>query len=189
METTINGDQSRQVNWNVRKTDAVSLTLTITQSSVAFDISTYVFIAEFYKVGNLTPIITLTQGSGITNAGATGILTIALTGTQTTLSAGQYFWKLRTTSPTNNTWLNGTFIVNDYTFDSSATNYSATIALNTSGNNVNVALVIAGSGTDATSRELRPSTYPRQRVIISTLPEADGLVRVLEHYRLGVNGF
>lgn len=143
--TKIYSDQSRQVNWNVREDTDASLTLTVTLASVAYNLSSYTFIAEFFKVSDrVTPFLTLNQGSGITNGGASGIITISLTDTQLNLDPNEYFWKLRTTAPTDNLWLNGKFVVNGYLWDGS-TDSSANILLTIGGDNLSIALTIAGS--------------------------------------------
>lgn len=144
--TNIYSDQSRQVNWVVRQNTDVSLTLTVTNNAAAFDISSYTFIAEMFTIGNPTAILTLTQGAGITNGGATGILTLALTNTQLNITADQYFWRLRTTAPTDYMWFNGVFDVNNYLWDGNA-NSSATIDITIGDTNIDLALTLAGSVT------------------------------------------
>ncbi len=146
MPTNIYSDQSRQANWFVRKKTDVTLTLTVTQSSVAYDLSTTTFIAEFFQVNGLVPFLTLTQGSGITNGGVTGIVTLALDNTQLDLVPNQYWWKLRTTAPTDYLWLNGVFQVNDYVWDGDG-NSSAAIDLTVGNNNIDLALTISGAAT------------------------------------------
>lgn len=146
MSVTLTSDLSQQVNWVVREKTDSSLTLNVTLSSAAYDISSYVFIAEFYKVGSTTPFLSLTQGAGITNNGATGVLTIALTDTQLTITPDQYFWKLKTTSPTDNLWFNGSFTVNGYLWDGSNTS-TTSVALTIGTTSVTVALTLAGTGS------------------------------------------
>lgn len=147
--TNIYSDQSRQVNWVVRQNTDVTLTLTVTESAVAYDLSSSTFIAEVFKIGNETAILTLTQGSGITNGGVTGILTLSLTNTQLNITADQYWWRLRTTAPTDYVWFNGVFDVNNYLWDGNA-NASASIALTIGNTNVDLALTVGGADSLAT---------------------------------------
>ncbi len=144
MAYTIESDKSRQVKWVVREDTDVSLTITVTLASAAYNLSSYTFIAEIFKVGGTSPILTLTQGSGITNNGAAGTLVLAITDTQLNLTPDEYFWKLRTTSPTDNLWFNGIFDVKGYLYDSSADD-SVSIALTVGGDSVSVTLTLAGS--------------------------------------------
>ena len=138
----IYSDQSRQLDWYVREKTDATLTINITENSVAFNISSYTFIAEIFAVGGATPILSLTQGSGITNGGASGALTLALTDTQLTITPDQYFWKLRTTAPSDYLWLNGKFIVNGYVWDGDESS-TATIALTVGNNTISLDLTLA----------------------------------------------
>jgi hypothetical protein len=141
----ISTDQSKNVNWRVREKTDNTLTINVTLAAVAYDISPFTFIADIFLVGSSTPFLSLTQGSGITNGGATGILTLSLTDTQLTISPDQYFWKLRTTSPTDTIWLNGQFIVNGYIWDGS-TSSSLSIAISLGDNTLSLALTLGGAG-------------------------------------------
>lgn len=138
----IYSDQSRRVDWTVREKTDATLTITVTQNSSAFDLTSYTFIAEFFKIGATTPFLSLTQGSGVTNGTTTGIITLALTDTQLTINPDQYFWKLRTTSPTDYLWFNGQFVVNGYVWDGGS-NYSTSVALTVAANNIDLSLVMA----------------------------------------------
>lgn len=149
MPTTIYSDQSQPVKWVVRESTDVSLTLTVTLSSAAYNLSTYTFVAEFFKVGSSTAFLTLTQGSGITNGGAAGTIILAITDTQLTVDPNQYFWRLKTTAPTDNVWFNGVFDVQGYISDVPSSS-SATVALTIGGDTLSVALTIAGADSLAT---------------------------------------
>jgi hypothetical protein len=142
MPTTIYSDQSQPVKWVVRERTDVSLTLTVTESSVAYNLSSFTFVAEFFKVGSSTAFLTLTQGSGITNGGAAGTIVLAITDTQLTIDPNQYFWRLKTTAPTDNVWFNGVFDVQGY-ISNVPSSSSATVALTIGGDGLNVALTIA----------------------------------------------
>jgi hypothetical protein len=84
----------------------------------------------------------------LTNGGAAGTLVITLTDTQLNLSPNQYFWKLRTTAPTDYLWFNGIFTVNGYTWEG-GTDYNVSVALTVANNEINVSLVSAASSAAA----------------------------------------
>lgn len=173
MPYTIESDKSRQLKWVVREDTDVSLTITVTLSGSPFNLSSYTFVAEVFKIGGTTPILSLTQGSGITNNGAAGTLVLALTDTQLNITPNEYYWRLRTTAPTDNVWFNGVFQVNGYLYDSSEDN-SVSVALTIGGDNVAVTLTLGadtinGSGTanqiaywtdSDTVAALTTATYP-----------------------------
>lgn len=146
MPTTIYSDQSQPVKWVVRERTDVSLTLTVTLSAAAYDLTSFTFVAEFFKVGSATAFLTLTQGSGITNGGVAGTIVLAITDTQLTVDPNQYFWRLKTTAPTDNVWFNGVFDVEGYISDVPGSS-SATIPLTLGGDSLSVALSVAGSVT------------------------------------------
>lgn len=143
--TNINSGLGEQVNWTLAR--AKNHTLTITVAST--DTSSYTYIAKFYTLDGLknkSPFLTLTQGSGITNGGASGIVTIALTTTQSDLTPNEYFWELITTAPTNDRWFNGKFIIKDYLWDS-GNSTSTTVNLTTGGNNLSLTLNLSGGSS------------------------------------------
>ena len=150
----IYSDQSRRVDWTVREDTDATLTLTVTDGGSAYDLSSTTFVCEFFATNSSTPFLSLTQGSGLTNGGAAGTLVITLTDTQLNLSPNQYFWKLRTTAPTDYLWFNGIFTVNGYTWEG-GTDYNVSVALTVANNEINVTLVSASvGGSDATKQNL-----------------------------------
>lgn len=94
--STINTHLGQDFPWVCYKNGQNSFTISFTSSSVAYDISGYTFTVNIRKVGGTTNVLQLTQGSGITNGGVTGILTIALTQAQasTTLPGDYYFYEI-----------------------------------------------------------------------------------------------
>lgn len=117
-------DQSRQVDWYVRKGSDVSLTITVTENNAPFDLDAFEFILEVFKVGSTTPEITLNELDGLTNNGPLGTLEVEILNVN--LNSDQYYWTLKTTN--DYLWLNGKFIVNDYLFDGDG-NDSNTVTL------------------------------------------------------------
>lgn len=82
--------------WIAYRNGHNQLTITLLQSAVAFDISTYTFVVNIRKFGDSTNVLQLTQGSGVTNGGATGILSIDLTVANilASLPGSDYFYEI-----------------------------------------------------------------------------------------------
>jgi dienelactone hydrolase len=103
----------------------------MTNASGAFSISGYVFTFKVWVFGNDTsPIISLTEGSGIANGGTAGTLIIDITESQSNIASNYYIMALDCTYPdgTTRTWINGLFIVNADVYSGDVTN-PATITL------------------------------------------------------------
>jgi hypothetical protein len=96
MATNIVSHTGKNRDWICYKNGANRMTLTFTENSVAKDMSAYTFVVNIRKWGSSTNELQLTQGGGITNGGATGIVTIDLTKTQasTTLPGDSYFYEV-----------------------------------------------------------------------------------------------
>lgn len=70
-------------------------TITFTLNGSAFNISAYTFAVAIRRIGGETNVLSLTQASGITNGGATGILTIQVTEANSeTIDADSYFYSI-----------------------------------------------------------------------------------------------
>lgn len=81
-------------NWELRIGDNNQFTIAFLLSSVAYNISAYTFIFSIRKFGSDSNILQLTQGSGITNGGASGVLTCQVTKTNSELLAqSEYYWE------------------------------------------------------------------------------------------------
>lgn len=90
----INTDLSINAVWVARYSSENGFTLTFT-SSGAFNISSYTFTLNIRRIGSDTNSLQLTQGSGITNGGASGILTVILSESQlSTINLSSYFYEL-----------------------------------------------------------------------------------------------
>lgn len=139
----IQSDQSKRVNWYVRRKTDASISITCTLNNVAVDLSSYTFVCEVFPFGSSTAILTPT----VTNGGATGIVTLTLTDTQLSIIADDYFWILRTTAPSDNLWINGQFTVNSQLWDDATTsNVDLILNLGTQNINLTFALGIGGTG-------------------------------------------
>lgn len=122
-------------------------TLTFTNSGSAFNTAGYTFVLNIRKIGFDSNIIQLTQGSGITNGGVTGIVAIQLTAANTELlrSASYYYEINYTVGGLDYGLLHGTLsLVNQYNPDQA--NNSITIPVNLSGTALNMAVTLAGGG-------------------------------------------
>jgi hypothetical protein len=123
-------DLAVKTSWNVASGFKNTFTITVTESSVAYSLASRVFSLQIRKTGEESNLINLTEGSGITNGGASGILTIVLTAAQSaTLGRDNYFWQL--TCVTDETrWLSGTVEATTGVYDGdTATALSASVSL------------------------------------------------------------
>lgn len=94
----INTKLSVQQKWVAGLGFNNSFTITVTNGGSAFDFSAYTFVVNIRRIGGSTNLLQLTQGSGITNGGASGIVTIQLTAAQTTtLGADSYYYSVEYT--------------------------------------------------------------------------------------------
>lgn len=135
MTLSSSSDRSQQVNWTIRQSTDVTLTLTFT-SSGAYNIAALTFVATVSDLKDNT-VLTPT----VTNGGATGILTLGLTNSQTNITGNQYYWDLNITSPYNYTLINGIFEVNDFVWDSENTNNTGSISVDINGTTVTISIV------------------------------------------------
>lgn len=137
-------DYGVNYNWKGYKNGHNSFTITFTSGGAAFDLSSYAFTLSIRVPGSPANKLQLTEGSGVTNGGATGILSIALTQTQasTTLPRSDYFYEL-TFVKDSLTYrvIQGMLTLSSETNPAStATSISADITL--AGTDVNVAITI-----------------------------------------------
>lgn len=138
----INTDLSRRQEWRAVKGFDNQFTLTFLQSGVAFDVSSYTFQVNIRKIGDSTNIVELTQGDGITNGGASGIVTILLDETTSDIIAKGYFYEIVYTNGSfTNRLLQGTFnLVDDYNTDNTSTSLTLNVDLNGTDVRLNVTL-------------------------------------------------
>lgn len=134
------------VNWVASKNGSNGFNLTFTNGGVAFDISTYTFVLNISRPGHSTNALQLTQASGLTNGGATGILQIVLTEAQasTTLPRDLYFYQLIYTKDS----LDYAMIQGNLTLSATAnpgdTTSTLTVPVSLVGTPVNVEVSLAG---------------------------------------------
>lgn len=140
-------DLGENINWKCYKVGHNEFTITCTESGSAFNLSSYVFTCRIRKPGTTTDLLTLTEGSGITNGGASGIITITLSETQanTTLPGDTYFYELTyVVSSQKKRMIQGILTLSrEQNPSSSATSLSATI--NMSGSNVSASITMNGA--------------------------------------------
>jgi hypothetical protein len=130
-------------------------TITFTSGGSAFDISTYTFTVNIRKYGASTNALQLTQGSGITNGGATGILTIALTQTQasTTLPASDYFYEITYVKDSKTYALIQGGLTLSSESNPASTTTSVAVSVSLAGSAVNAEVTLAGAGGGSTAAE------------------------------------
>ncbi len=130
---SFSSDKSKQVNWFVRKSMDVTLTLTFTASGI-YNTSGLTLSCGVYRDG------VLRFSPAIVNGGVTGVITLTLTNTQTNVSADEYFWKLSTTTPIDLLILQGIFKVNDFLWDGDDSNASNSVIVDINGTNVTISI-------------------------------------------------
>lgn len=149
MSVTISTDIGSQIRWQARKGNDNTLTLSVTNNSVAYDISNFTFSVYIFRWGadyttTSNAVVSLTQGGGITNGGSSGTLTCVISSSLlSSLLPEQYFIRFKVVHPdtTVHDWINGQFILNSELWDGSSS-ASGTIAVNLGGSTVSVALNI-----------------------------------------------
>jgi hypothetical protein len=144
-------DISINQNWNARKGANNPVTFTFTQSSAAFDITTYTFSVQLRKFGSSTNLLNLTEGSGVTNNGAAGTLNVVFTSANlTNLVANDYYWQMTVVHPDTFSylWFQGTFNLFSETYTGDLTsNVTGTIDVN--GTTINTAITLGVNGGGA----------------------------------------
>lgn len=141
----INTDLSIQHKWIARRGFNNSFTLTFTNNGSAFNVSTYTFVVNLRRIGGTTNLLQLTQAAGITNGGASGIVTIQLTAAQgNTIDADSYYYEVNyTVSSLSYGLLHGTLdLLTQYNPENE--NNDVEIDVNLAGTDVNLSIEIAG---------------------------------------------
>ena len=168
----INTDLSIQKRWVARRSFNNSFTLTITSGGSAYNVTSYTFVANIRKIGASTNSLQLTQGLGITNGGATGIVTIQLSASNSeTLTVGSYYYEVNyTVSTLSYGLLHGTFdLLNQYNPENE--NNAVSIDVNLAGTDVNVAInLVTPDSLISTNRQV--ASY------ILALTDADKLIEM-----------
>ena len=148
-------DLSVNKRWYARKGDDNNFTITfVDDQAAAFDISGYTFSLQIYKFNNKgTAILELTEGGGITNNGATGILDIAITDAQSdVIKVDEYYYQLKAVLPSGNVNIifQGVFEIVEFNSNLSySTGVTATV--NLSGSDVTATISLSGGGTTTTA--------------------------------------
>jgi len=140
----INTDLSRRQEWRAVKGFDNQFTLTFLENGVAFNTSSYVFAVNIRKMGAETNVVELVEGDGITNGGASGIVTILLDETASDIISKGYFYEIIYVSGSfTNRLLQGTFnLVDDYNTDNTSTSLTLNVDLNGTDVSLNVTLGI-----------------------------------------------
>jgi hypothetical protein len=153
MGTTVSLDQSSNLKLIYRKGEGRPMTFRIREDGAAYDIGAFEFVFEVFEIDGTTPVFSLTEGSGngIDNGGVTGLLVVDPSDEDVDIAAKSYHWVLRITTPNNETWFNGLFVVNAAPLRATY-NDSATVELDLGDVTVDVALSISGTALPGTLR-------------------------------------
>lgn len=144
---TIVTDISKPLEWIARKAQAAALTIRCTLNASAFDLSDYDFTAELFRVGSTVPTVSLTESSGITNGGSSGVLNINYTPTQLDIIPDSYRWYLKAVHPDGFTyqWLNAPFTLNGELYDGSSSQ-EADVTIDLGDITLELAITLTGGG-------------------------------------------
>ncbi|MBW3546237.1 MAG: hypothetical protein KY428_11680 [Bacteroidetes bacterium] len=162
--------------WIAAKNTHNTFTITCTSGGSAFDLTNYTFTLNIKNSGGSSTVLALTQGSGITNGGSTGVVTIALTETQsgTTLPGDTYFYELLyDVGGLTYAFIQGILtLASEKNPDSSATSLSVTI--NLAGTNVTAAIT-SGSVTSSAIATALGYTAAKQIIQVACSDETTAL--------------
>jgi hypothetical protein len=145
-------DLSINIDWVLRQGDDNAFTITFIDSNGSpFDISGYTFESILAKKSNKgNAILTLTEGSGLTNSGIGGVLTETINKTQSASLFEDYYHQIRAIFPdaTEHVLYQGDAIVNSLEYKGSGvTELTTTVLL--SGTNVTATISLGGATTAA----------------------------------------
>lgn len=149
MPTQIVTHLGQDFPWVADKTGHNQFTVTFTNASVAYDISLITFSVNIRKIGASTNALQLTQGSGVTNGGTTGILTITLSAANiaASLPSSEYFYEIAyTIGGLGYKFLEGTLTLSAQGNPGTTTTSLSITSVNLAGTNVNAVVNLVGSG-------------------------------------------
>lgn len=131
--------------WIAYRNGQNTFTVTFTQSSVAFNISSYTFVCSIRKIGDSSNQLQLTQSTGITNGGATGLLTIDLTAANisASLPASEYFYEITYTVSSKSYALIQGILQLASQENPGSTTTSVSLSVSMAGTNVSAAVTLA----------------------------------------------
>lgn len=154
--TTINTHYGKNIKWTVYRNGYNAFVGTLTLDGSAYDISSRVFTAYIRTPQGSENKLTLTEGNGITNGGATGLLTIALTEAQlATLPRDRYFMVVEYTISSKDYPLLQGYIETSSETNPGTTTTSATIPVSIDGTTVSMAVTLAGGGVSSEDLALK----------------------------------
>lgn len=159
--TQIVSDISKQVEWVARKASPAQLTVNCLQNGSPFNISTYTFTAELWRVGGTAALVTLTEGSGITNGGAAGTIGILYNETQLNITPDSYRWYLKAVHPDTKPyqWFNGPFKLNGELYEGSSSQ-TVELEINIGGTSLDLEITIAGSAATLIDFDASGGEFP-----------------------------
>ncbi len=166
-------DLSVYKDWIARKGVQNNFTITVTQSSSAFDLTNYTFTLNIRKVGSSSNALQLTQGSGISNGGVSGILSISLTQAQTVaLKQETYFYELTyVTSSLTYGFIHGKILLRTTNTISSTTSLDVNVSL--AGTNLVAQITLSGGGGASSFEDLTGDPYANTDLAAALTSKAD----------------
>lgn len=147
MSASVVTDISKNVIWNARRGDDQSITIDFEDEiGDPYDISGEAFQLPVRRFSGGT-VLTLTEGSGITNNGTS--INVAFTDTQLDISADVYLSFLKSTNESTGkitTWLNVNFVLNDDIWDGDSTS-ETTIQVNNGAITLTLQITLGGGSS------------------------------------------
>lgn len=135
-------DISINKNWVARRGSNNPVTFVFTENGSSVNLTGYTFSVQLRKFGYDTNILNLTQGSGITNGGATGIVTVVFTSANlAALAENDYYWQMTVVHPDTLSylWFQGTFNLFTETYNGDLTTNVNTV-IDVNGTTINVVI-------------------------------------------------
>lgn len=147
MTTIVSTDQSRNVKMVFRKGEGRPITFQFLVGRHDHDISELEFLFQVFEIDGTIPIFELTEGDGLTNEGATGVLLLDPNDDDVDIDEKSYEYKLKITSPYTKTLFNSLFVVNNSPPQAFMGSDSATIELSLGDSIVEVNVTLAEGGS------------------------------------------
>lgn len=182
--TEVSADQSKNLTLKFRKGEGRTISFQFLLAAVAYDISEWTFVFEVFNIdGALVFQLTEDTGGGLTNGGATGILTVDPTDDDVDIDPTAYHWKLRITEPSSikQTLFNGLFPVNDSPQATTGED-SANVTLDLGDIVVEVNLTVAGGSGASTAEDVSftPSGNIEAEDVQAAIEELDAAISAVE---------
>lgn len=154
MNTIINTDLGKDLEWRAYRYGHNEIKFLLSQNNAPFDLTDYEFTLVFREPGKSQEVFELDEAEGLSNGGATGVLTVALEADDIadSLKKDRYFFEIRYVKDGNQFRLTQGFI--ELQKERNKSNDNAEVSMpvtDSSGQTVNVTVLAFGSEFDISS--------------------------------------